>query len=124
MSVTTTAAVDLPTVAAALGNGYTLSCTGNPGAANAVLYADPANDAGITASLTAAYAQAVTNATLATNAATITTNVKARQATIQAWMTANPTGAVLTAAQTLTLAQMLNGLCNLLLAEYGSTTGT
>jgi hypothetical protein len=124
MSVLTTAPVDLPTVAAALGNGFSLNCSGNPGAAGAMLSANPANDAGITAALTAAYAQAAANATNTANAATINTNVKARQATIQAWIAANPTGAILTAAQTLVLAQMLNGLCNLLLAEFGSTSGT
>lgn len=124
MSVSTTAAVDLPTVANALGQGFTLNCLGNPASAGAVLSANPPDDAGITAALTAAYAQAATNATNATNAATINTNVKARQATIQAWIAANPTGAILTGAQTLVLAQMLNGLCNLLLAEFGSTSGT
>ena len=41
MSVTTTAAVDLPTVANALGNGFTLNCAGNPGASGAVLSASP-----------------------------------------------------------------------------------
>jgi hypothetical protein len=58
------------------------------------------------------------------NANTINANVKANQATIQAWIAANPAGAVLTGPQTLVLAKMLNGLCNLLLAEFGSTTGT
>jgi hypothetical protein len=58
------------------------------------------------------------------NQTTINANVRARQATIQAWIAANPTGAVLTGAQTLVLAQMLNGLCNLLLSEFGSTSGT
>lgn len=124
MSVTTTAAVDLPTVSAALGQGFTLSCVGNPGGAGAVLSAQPADDAAITAALPAGYAQAVTNATAVTNAATISANILTRQAAIQAWMTANPSGAVLTAAQTLTLAQMLNGLCKLLLQQYSSTTGT
>jgi hypothetical protein len=62
--------------------------------------------------------------TPAANAGTINANVKANQATIKAWIAANPTGAVLTGPQTLILAKMLNGLCNLLLAEFGSTTGT
>lgn len=124
MSVTTTAAVDLPTVANALGNGFTLNCTGNPAVAGAVLSAQPANDAGITAALPAAYAQATTNATLAANAATINANILIRQSQIQAWIAANPAGAVLTAGQTLTLAQMLNGLCKLLLGQYSSTSGT
>jgi hypothetical protein len=58
------------------------------------------------------------------NAATIAQNVAANQALILAWIAANPTGAVLTAAQTLALAKMLNGLCKLLLQQYGNTTGT
>ncbi len=58
------------------------------------------------------------------NQATVNANILARQAQIQAWLTANPNGAVLTAAQTRTLALMLNGLCQLLLQQYGSTTNT
>lgn len=63
-------------------------------------------------------------ATLAANNATITANVLTRQTQIQAWIAANPSGAVLTAGQTLTLAQMLNGLCKLLLQQFSSTTGS
>ena len=55
---------------------------------------------------------------------TIQQNLAANQAVIQTWITAHPTGATLTAAQTLTVAKMLNALCNLLLAEFGSTSGT
>ena len=62
--------------------------------------------------------------TPAANAATIAQNVAANQALILAWIAANPTGAVLTAAQTLALAKMLNGLCKLLLQQYGNATGT
>lgn len=58
------------------------------------------------------------------NAATVRANILTRQNQILAWIAANPTGAVLTAAQTLTLAEMLNGLCKLLLQQYGNTTGT
>lgn len=58
------------------------------------------------------------------NQATIQADVLSRQATIQAWIAANPTGAVLTAAQTLVLAEMLNGLCDLLLQQFSATTGT
>jgi hypothetical protein len=60
----------------------------------------------------------------ALNANTIRTNVLASQTQIQAWIAANPSGAVLTAAQTLVLAKMLNGLCKLLLQELSDTTGT
>ena len=69
---------------------------------------------------------AATNAeTQAANVKTnLYTNVTARQKTIQSWITANPSGAVLTAAQTLILAEMLNGLCDILLAEFGSSAGT
>ena len=45
-------------------------------------------------------------------------------AALKAWIAANPAGAVLTGPQTLVLARMLNGLCNLLLTEFGTTTGT
>ena len=62
--------------------------------------------------------------TPAANANTINANVKVNQATIKAWIAANPAGAVLTGPQTLVLARMLNGLCNLLLTEFGTTTGT
>jgi hypothetical protein len=58
------------------------------------------------------------------NNRTIMANILTRQSQIQAWIAANPTGAVLTAGQTLTLAEMLNGLCKLLLSQFTSTTGT
>ena len=63
-------------------------------------------------------------ATLSANQTTIQQNLTANQAIIQTWIAAHPTGATLTAAQTLTVAKMLNALCNLLLAEFGSTSGT
>lgn len=62
--------------------------------------------------------------TPAANAQTIQANILTRQTQIQAFITANPSGAVLTAAQTLVLAKMLNGLCQLLLQQYGSTNLT
>jgi len=83
-----------------------------------VVAADVAN---LIAPLTAAAAGA---AAQAANQATINTNLLARQTQIQAWVAANPSGAILTAGQTLTLAQMLNGLCKLLLQQYTNTTGT
>jgi len=61
---------------------------------------------------------------LSTNATTITANLTNAQATIQAWIAANPSGAVLTAGQTLVVAKMLNGLCKILLSQYSSTSGT
>jgi len=74
----------------------------------------------ISAEATAEAAQA----TLAANQQTITANLIAAQTTIQNWITANPSGAVLTAAQTLVVAKMLNGLTKLLLAQFSSTSGT
>jgi hypothetical protein len=62
--------------------------------------------------------------TLGANQGAIAQNVIANQALIQQFIANNPTGAVLTAAQTLILAKMLNGLCNLLLAQFGTTAGT
>jgi hypothetical protein len=56
------------------------------------------------------------------NRTTIINNVANRQAQIQAWIAANPAGAVLTAAQTLALAQMLEGLCRLVLGQFEATT--
>jgi hypothetical protein len=61
---------------------------------------------------------------LATNAATVRADVLSRQATLKAWMTANPAGAVLTAAQTLVVAEMLDGLCDLLLQLFSSAAQT
>jgi hypothetical protein len=58
------------------------------------------------------------------NALTINSNLLAAQTTLQTWIAANPSGAILTAGQTLVLAKMLNGLCKLLLQQYGSTSGT
>jgi len=58
------------------------------------------------------------------NANQIRTNVQNAQSQIQAWITANPSGATLTGPQTLVLAKMLNGLCKILLQQYADTTGT
>lgn len=58
------------------------------------------------------------------NQASILANILTRQSQVQSWIAANPSGATLTAAQTLTLAEMLDGLCKLLLNQFSSTTGT
>ena len=58
------------------------------------------------------------------NAAAIQTRVKANLTTLESWITAHPTGATLTAAQTLTVAKMLVGLCRLLLQEFDTTGGS
>jgi hypothetical protein len=60
----------------------------------------------------------------ANNSATIRADVLVRQGQIQAWIAANPGGAVLTPAATLILAEMLNGLCDLLLGLIAGTVGT
>lgn len=73
---------------------------------------------------TAAYEVQLSIATLNANQATIQANVQANMATIEAWITAHPTGAVLTAAQTLVLAKMLFGIGLILNQEFSSTTGT
>ncbi len=62
--------------------------------------------------------------TLNANAQTVHTNVQANLATLQAWLAANPNGAVLTAAQTRVLARMMVGIYKLLAQDFASTTGT
>jgi len=62
--------------------------------------------------------------TASANAATITANLTSAQTTIQNWIAANPSGAVLTAGQTLVVAKMLNGLTKILLSQFSSTSGT
>jgi hypothetical protein len=57
---------------------------------------------------------------LAAAVTTIQTDLLNAQATIQAWIAANPTGAVLTAAQTLVVIEMLNWMTELLLQESGA----
>lgn len=49
------------------------------------------------------------------NAATIEANLLAQLAQIETWITGNPAGAVLTAGQTLILAQMMAGITRTLL---------
>ena len=77
-------------------------------------------DAIATESATLAAAQL----TLSTNQATITANLTNSAAAIETWIANNPNGAVLTAAQTLVLAKMLNALFKIVLAEFSSTIGT
>lgn len=62
--------------------------------------------------------------TPAANQATIQQRVQANLAILETWITNNPTGAVLTAAQTKVLAQMLVGLCRLLLMENQTVGGS
>ncbi len=61
-------------------------------------------------------------ATSNTNNSILQTNLNTRLATIEAWIAANPSGAVLTAAQTLILARMMAGLTRIAL-QLTSTTG-
>jgi hypothetical protein len=58
------------------------------------------------------------------NALTIQQRVQANLATLETWISNNPTGAVLTGPQTLVLAKMLVGLCRLLLAENQTVGGS
>lgn len=54
----------------------------------------------------------------------IAQSVAANLASIEAWITANPSGAVLTAAQTLFVAKMLAGLARLTLDLVGTVGQT
>lgn len=62
--------------------------------------------------------------TPAANQTTIQQRVQANLTILETWITNNPTGAVLTAAQTKVLAQMLVGLCRLLLQENSTVGGS
>jgi hypothetical protein len=62
--------------------------------------------------------------TLASNRATIIANITSAANTVNSWIAANPTGAVLTAGETLVLAQLLNGIFKVLLEDFTSTSGT
>jgi hypothetical protein len=57
------------------------------------------------------------------NASTLQNNLNSRLATIEAWIAANPSGAILTAAQTLILARMMAGLTRVALAETSTLGG-
>lgn len=63
-------------------------------------------------------------ASLVVNQTTIQANVTAHMATISAWIAANPSGAVLTAAQTLVLAKLMYGIGLIINQQFGSTTGS
>jgi hypothetical protein len=69
-------------------------------------------------------ASAVASGQAATNQTTIQANCAGHLATLQAWLAANPNGAVLTAAQAKVLANMLVGIYKLLQQDFASTTGT
>ena len=62
--------------------------------------------------------------TSAANQQTILANIATLQGELQSWMTANPGGAVLTAGQTLVLAQMVMALFDIIFAQYSTTQGT
>lgn len=68
-------------------------------------------------------AAATTAATQATNQATIQANIQTHIAQLETWMTANPNGAVLTAAQTKFVAQTLIGVGRLLLGLTSTVGG-
>lgn len=60
---------------------------------------------------------------LVADRATIVADLKSHLTSLQAWVAANPNGAVLTAAQTLFLAKSLIGLIYLQLEQYTTTAG-
>jgi hypothetical protein len=59
-----------------------------------------------------------------TNLATILTNLTNQLNTIETWITNNPSGAVLTAAQTLVVARMLAGLTRVAIAALSTVGGS
>lgn len=63
-------------------------------------------------------------ATLAANRSTIIANITSGQTILNNWIAANPAGAVLNAAQTLVLAELINGIFKILLEDYTSASGT
>jgi hypothetical protein len=78
----------------------------------------------ITAALAPLNAQELTALVTANNNnAILQTNLNSRLATIEAWIAANPSGAILTAAQTLILARMMAGLTRVALAETSTLGG-
>lgn len=58
------------------------------------------------------------------NQTTIEQNLEAQLKTIETWITNNPNGAILTAAQTLVLARMIAGLTRGTLGLYDSVGGS
>lgn len=65
--------------------------------------------------------QAATTST--SNKTMIQTNLTSRLTTVETWITANPSGATLNAAQTLTLMKGIAGLIRLLLNQTNSVGG-
>lgn len=120
----------LPAVPPEFATLATAPCVIVAGAGQVVVVSDnpPTTPGAVTTAaapiVSAEAAAAAAAATLAANAATITANVTAAQTQIQAFIAANPGGATLNGPQTIVLAKMLNGLCKILLQQYGSTTGT
>jgi hypothetical protein len=73
--------------------------------------------------LAAEQAAAAATATANTNQATIQANIQTHIGQLEAWLTANPNGAVLTAAQTKFVAQTLIGVGRLLLGLTSTVGG-
>lgn len=126
MSVTTAAVMNpdqLQSALTALVPGSGFICVGDltQAGSKVITGMNGATDANVTAAVATASAAFVN---YATNAQTIATNVANNLAQVEAWIAANPAGAVLTAAQTLFLAKTLVGLARILLAEFSSTAGT
>lgn len=80
-----------------------------------------ATDAQLQAAVTTAAAQFVD---YGATKAQILTNLQNHLASLKSWAAANPTGAVLTAGQTLFVANTLIGLCYLMLEQFTTTAGT
>jgi hypothetical protein len=91
----------------------------------AALHDDGTKTAGDVATLVAPLnTQQAADQTTAANAATINQRVQANLATIETFISNNPSGAILTAGQTLTVAKMLAGMCRLLLNQTTTLGGS
>jgi hypothetical protein len=91
-------------VLANLGNGTTQETITDSGGNTFSIIENPANSA-------------------LANQEVITTRVEANLTTLETWITANPNGAVLTAAQTLVLAKMISALTRLTLDQFTTVGG-
>lgn len=78
----------------------------------------------VAAALAPLLAQQAADAQTAANQQTIRANVQAKLATIETFITNNPGGATLNAAQTLVLAKLLAGACRVILQLNDSTSAT
>ncbi len=105
----------LPGVVAEYGAGPTVVFAHDDGTLTA---------AQVTSLIAPLVAQQAADAQNATNAQTILAHIAQRQAQVQAWIAANPSGATPTPAMMLVVAEILNGIADVLQGLVSSTSGT